>query len=99
RERTSIIGLKKAIGAKNRTIMSEFLMESAFLCVLGGILGLLMVFGMTFVLTKAFDFEVIISLNLFMGAIMVCIVTGILAGLIPAFIAARMDPVVAIRSK
>lgn len=99
RERTSIIGLKKAIGAKNRTIMSEFLMESAFLCVLGGILGLLMVFGMTFILTKAFDFEVIISLNLFMGAIMVCIITGILAGLIPAFIAARMDPVVAIRSK
>jgi len=99
RERTSIIGLKKAIGAKNRTIMSEFLMESAFLCVLGGILGLLMVFGMTFLLTKAFDFQVVISLNLFMSAIIVCIVTGILAGLIPAFIAARMDPVVAIRSK
>lgn len=99
RERTSIIGLKKAIGAKSRTIMSEFLMESALLCVLGGILGLLMVFGMTFILTKVFNFEVIISLNLFMGAILVCIFTGVLAGLIPAYIAARMDPVVAIRSK
>lgn len=99
RERTSIIGLKKAIGAKSRTILSEFLMESAFLCVLGGIFGLLMVFGLTFILTSVFKFQVFISLGLFLGAVMVCIVTGILAGIIPAFIAARMDPVVAIRSK
>lgn len=99
RERTSIIGLKKAIGAKSRTILSEFLMESAFLCVLGGIMGLIMVYGMTFALTKFMNFEVFISLRLFMGAVMTCIITGILAGIIPAFIAAKMDPVVAIRSK
>lgn len=99
RERTSIIGLKKAIGAKRRTILSEFLMESAFLCVLGGIFGLLLVFLLTFILSSVFKFQVFISLSLFIGAVMVCIVTGILAGLIPAFIAARMDPVVAIRSK
>jgi len=99
RERTSIIGLKKAIGAKRRTILSEFLMESAFLCVLGGIFGLLLVFGLTFLLTSVFKFEVYISLGLFLGAVTTCILTGILAGLIPAFIAARMDPVVAIRSK
>ncbi len=99
RERTSIIGLKKAIGAKSRTILSEFLMESAFLCVLGGIMGLVMVYGMTFALTKFMNFEVFISLRLFMGAVMTCIITGILAGIIPAFIAAKMDPVVAIRSK
>ena len=74
-------------------------MESAFLCVLGGIIGLLMVFGLTFILTSVFKFQVFISLSLFLGAVMVCIVTGILAGIIPAFIAARMDPVVAIRSK
>jgi putative ABC transport system permease protein len=99
RERTSIIGLKKAIGAKRRTILSEFLMESAFLCVLGGIIGLLLVFLLTFLLTSVFKFQVFISWGLFLGAVGVCIVTGILAGLIPAFIAARMDPVVAIRSK
>ncbi len=99
RERTSVIGLKKAIGAKSRTILSEFLMESAFLCVLGGIMGLIMVYGMTFALTKFMNFEVFISLRLFMGAVMTCIITGILAGIIPAFIAAKMDPVVAIRSK
>ncbi len=99
RERTSIIGLKKAIGAKRRTILSEFLMESAFLCVVGGIMGLLLVFLLTFLLTNVFKFQVFISWGLFLGAVAVCIVTGILAGLIPAFIAARMDPVVAIRSK
>lgn len=99
RERTSIIGLKKAIGAKRRTILSEFLMESAFLCVLGGIIGLLMVFLLTFILTNVLKFEVFISMKLFLGAVVTCIITGVLAGIIPAFIAARMDPVAAIRSK
>lgn len=99
RERTSIIGLKKAIGAKQRTILSEFLMESAFLCVLGGVIGLLLVFLLTFFLTAVLKFEVAISWGLFLGAVFTCIITGILAGIIPAFIAARMDPVVAIRSK
>jgi putative ABC transport system permease protein len=99
RERTSIIGLKKAIGAKRRTILSEFLMESAFLCVLGGIIGLVMVFILTFILTNLLKFEVFISIKLFLGAVFTCILTGVLAGIIPAFIAARMDPVAAIRSK
>ncbi len=99
RERTSMIGLKKAIGAKSRTILAEFLMESAFLCVLGGIIGLALVFGLTLVLSAVFKFKVFISISLFLGAVAVCILTGILAGLIPAFIAAKMDPVVAIRSK
>jgi putative ABC transport system permease protein len=99
KERTSIIGLKKAIGAKKRTILSEFLMESAFLCVLGGAIGLVLVFLLTFFLTNVLNFEVFISWGLFFGAVFTCIMTGILAGLIPAFIAARMNPVVAIRSK
>ncbi|HMO33755.1 MAG TPA: ABC transporter permease [Lacibacter sp.] len=99
RERTSVIGLKKAIGAKRRTILSEFLMESAFLCVLGGIIGLLMVFLLTFILTYALNFPIYVSWKLFFVAIFTCILTGILAGLIPAYIAARMDPVAAIRSR
>lgn len=99
RERTSIIGLKKAIGAKRRTILTEFLLESAFLCVLGGIIGLILVFGLTFILSAVLKFKIFISLSLFLTAVIVCIITGILAGIIPAFIAAKMDPVVAIRSK
>ena len=99
RERTSQIGLKKAIGAKKSSIMTEFLLESAFLCILGGAIGLLLVFILTKALSPAIGFPITISFNIFSMAISICIITGILAGIIPAFIAAKMDPVVAIRSK
>lgn len=99
RERTAMIGLKKAIGAKRRTILLEFLIESAFLCLLGGLIGIIMVFILTFLLTAIFHFTVSISVGLFSGAVAFCIFTGVLAGFIPARIAAKMDPVVAIRSK
>lgn len=99
RERTSIIGLKKAIGAKKKTILAEFLLESSFICLLGGIIGLLMVFGLTFLLTSLFKFPVFISFKILGLALSICVAIGILAGIIPASIAARLDPVVAIRSK
>jgi putative ABC transport system permease protein len=99
RERTNIIGLKKAIGAKRSTILFEFLMESAFLCLMGGAIGLIMVFALTLILTNVLDFQVYVSLNLFLTAIVSCIITGVLAGIVPAYIAAKMDPVKAIRSK
>lgn len=99
RERTGQIGLKKAIGAKRSSIMTEFLLESAFLCILGGAIGLLLVFILTKLISPAIGFPVTISFQIFSLAISICIVTGVLAGIIPAFIAARMDPVVAIRSK
>jgi putative ABC transport system permease protein len=99
RERTSIIGLKKAIGAKRRTILAEFLLESSFICLLGGLIGLILVFILTFFLTQAFEFPVYISMKILGLALSICIAIGILAGIIPASIAARLDPVVAIRSK
>ena len=99
RERTSQIGLKKAIGAKRSTILAEFLLESAFLCILGGLIGLLLVFILSQLASSAMGFTVYISLDIMLLAISICIVVGILAGIIPALIAARMDPVVAIRSK
>ena len=99
RERTSIIGLKKAIGAKRRTILAEFPLESSFICLLGGLIGLILVFILTFFLTQAFEFPVYISMKILGLALSICIAIGILAGIIPASIAARLDPVVAIRSK
>ena len=98
RERTSQIGLKKAIGAKRRTILMEFLMESAFLCILGGAIGILMVFILTKILGAMFNFPIFISIGIMGLAVSICIVIGILAGIIPASIAAKMDPVVAIRT-
>lgn len=99
RERTSQIGLKKAIGAKKGVILTEFLLEAAFLCVIGGLIGLALVFALTQVLTLVLNFPVFISLSNMILAILLCVVVGILAGYIPARQAARLDPVVAIRSK
>ena len=97
RERTNQIGLKKAIGAKKSTILSEFLMESAFLCILGGAIGLLLVFILTQVATAAIGFPIYISVDIMIMAVGICVLVGVIAGIIPASIAARMDPVVAIR--
>ncbi|MBK9571061.1 MAG: ABC transporter permease [Chitinophagaceae bacterium] len=99
RERTSQIGLKKAIGAKRRVILAEFLLESAFLCIIGGLIGLLLVFLLTQLLSKALNFPVFISTGYMILAIVICIIVGILAGFIPALQAAKMDPVAAIRGK
>jgi len=98
RERTSQIGLKKAIGAKRGSILMEFLLESAFLCIIGGLIGMAAVFVLTLIFSAMLDFHVFIPLNIIVLAIFMCLFTGVLAGIIPAFVAARMDPVEAIRS-
>ena len=99
RERTSQIGLKKAIGAKNRTILTEFLLESAFLCIVGGVFGLVLVWILTLFLGTVMPFPIFIAPNIILLALSVCVGLGILSGIIPASIAARMNPVVAIRTK
>jgi putative ABC transport system permease protein len=99
KERTAMIGLKKAIGAKRRSIMMEFLLEAAIICIMGGLIGLLLVYILTVILSNVFNFPVFISGGILTLAISICITIGILAGIIPASIAARLDPVVAIRSK
>jgi putative ABC transport system permease protein len=99
RERTSQIGLKKAIGAKRHTILTEFLLESAFLCIMGGLLGLAVVFLLTLASAALFGFTVFVSAKILVLAVTICVIVGVLAGIIPASIAANLDPVVAIRSK
>ncbi len=99
KERTPMIGLKKAIGAKKRSILSEFLLEAAIICILGGLMGLILVFLLTIILTNLFNFPVYVSAGILTLAISICIGIGIMAGIIPAYIASRLDPVVAIRSK
>jgi putative ABC transport system permease protein len=97
RERTGQIGLKKAIGAKSRTILLEFLLESAFLCIIGGFIGLLMVWGLAAILSAVLPFAIVISAQIILLAFSICVILGILSGIIPATIAARMNPVEAIR--
>ena len=99
RERTSQIGLKKAIGAKSITILTEFLLESAFLCVLGGLFGLLLVYLLSLALSTVLPFPIIIAPHIIILAFSICVVLGILSGIIPARTAAKMNPVEAIRSR
>ncbi len=98
KERTKIIGLKKAIGARKASIMWEFLLEAVVLCLIGGAVGILLVVLISFVLTYAFQFNVVLSLSNFFIGIFVSIFVGVLSGLIPARSASRLDPVVAIRT-
>ncbi|HEY0272942.1 MAG TPA: ABC transporter permease [Chitinophaga sp.] len=98
KERTKIIGLKKAIGAQQRTILSEFLLESVMLCIIGGTLGILVIWGITVLVNKLTTFELIMTLGNIVIGLTVSVVTGILSGFIPAYNASRLDAVVAIRS-
>ncbi len=98
KERTAQIGLKKAIGAKNASIMADFLFESAFLCIVGGLIGLGLVFILIKIATAVLQFPIFLSPGVISIAILLCIVAGMLAGIIPVVRAANMNPVEAIRS-
>lgn len=98
KERTAVIGLKKAIGAKSSSILFEFLMEAIILCLMGGAVGLFFVWIGTIISSKALDFPIYISTPMLIISVIVCVVVGIIAGIFPASRAAKMDPVVAIRS-
>jgi len=99
KERTAMIGLKKAVGAKSASILFEFLLEAVILCMLGGAIGLTFVYIGTLIFSSLLDFPIYISIPMLIVTIVVCLVVGILAGIFPASKAAKMDPVVAIRSK
>lgn len=99
KERTSLIGVKKALGARQFVIMLEFLTESVILCVIGGIMGLVLVVGITSIINTAFEaFAITLSPFYAMVGVALSALVGIAAGSVPAGLAARMDPVEAMRS-
>lgn len=97
RERTHIIGIQKSLGAKNYFILFQFLFESIFLCIVGGGIGLLIVWGLSFISLGSLDLVLSFG-NLVLG-ITISSIIGVVAGIIPAIKASRMDPVIAIRTQ
>ena len=96
-ERTREIGVRKAIGAKRRTIMLQFLIEAATICLLGGLVGLVITYLLTFLLARVLP--VSMSLPVMGLAILVSLLTGLASGFFPAWRAARMNPVDALRNE
>ena len=98
-ERKALIGIKKALGAKRSDILLEFLLEAIFLCMMGAVVGLALVYIMCHFATEASGMEFTLSAINITIAFGISFLLGILAGIIPAYLAATMDPVEAIRSK
>ncbi len=98
RERTKLIGIQKSLGAKNYFILFQFLFESIFLSLIGGIIGLLLVFGVVLITNEMIDFKIVLTLKNILTGISVSVFIGIIAGLIPAILASRLNPVEAIRT-
>lgn len=96
-ERTREIGIRKAIGAKRRTILIQFLTEAAAICVFGGIVGLGIAFPVSFAMKQMLPTS--ISPAVAGLAIAMSLITGIVAGFVPAWRAARMNPVDALRAE
>lgn len=97
-ERTHIIGIQKALGAKNYFILVQFLAESVLLCLIGGVAGILLVAGVSAILNQIIDFHFILPFKRVVLGLSISGVVGVVAGIIPAMRAALMNPVEAIRS-
>jgi len=97
KERTNIIGIQKSLGAKNYFILFQFLFEAVFLSLIGGLVGIGFVVLITLIPQEALPLK--LSLGNIMSGVFISSFIGILSGIIPAWVAAKMDPVTAIRSK
>ncbi|MCX6253111.1 MAG: FtsX-like permease family protein [Bacteroidia bacterium] len=95
-ERTNIIGIQKALGAKRFFILQQFLVESVLLSVIGGLLGIFMIFIATIVINYLYDLNMYLTLANVLLAVFISGIIGMVAGYAPAYAAAKMNPVEAI---
>ncbi len=99
KERTNIIGIQKSLGAQNYFILMQFLFEAIALCLIGGVIGLGIVYLGTLVATYGFEVKIVLDSGNIIRGISISVIIGVISGFWPAFSASRLDPVEAIRSK
>lgn len=97
RERTNIIGIQKSLGAKNFFILIQFLFEAVFLSLIGGSVGLILVYTGSYLATSVLGFEIILTWNKIAIGVVTSSLIGLIAGYIPALMASRLNPVEAMR--
>lgn len=98
KERTNLIGIQKSLGAKNRFILFQFLFEAVILSVIGGVIGLFLVWIIALILTNVLDFEFVLGMgNILLGTLLAGLI-GLISGILPAITASKLDPVEAIRT-
>ncbi|MEE8335883.1 MAG: ABC transporter permease [Candidatus Neomarinimicrobiota bacterium] len=95
KERTREIGIRKAIGATRNMILGQFLMEAVMICLLGGLAGLLLAYGASFLISQVFPSTM--PLWLAIGSVFLSLFVGVFSGLVPAYKAAKLDPIEALR--
>ena len=98
RERTNLIGIQKSLGAKNYFILSQFLFESVFLSLIGGLIGLILIYFLTLGISNMMDMEISLTRSNIILGITISVLIGIISGFIPAYSASQLDPVEAIRT-
>lgn len=98
KERTNIIGIQKSLGAKNYFILMQFLFESVFLSLIGGLIGLFIVYLLTLAAGDSMGMEITLSRSNIILGFTISILIGVVSGFVPAYGASQMDPVEAIRS-
>jgi putative ABC transport system permease protein len=97
KERTNLIGIQKSLGAKNYSILFQFLFEAVMLSLVGGLVGIFLVYLLSFLKLGSLEI-LLLPRNVLLG-LGVSSIIGVLSGIVPAMLAARMDPVIAIRAK